>query len=66
MVRESGPDTAQGPGCVTTSMTLLGLALVWTVQPAELSKISVDREAFRVLQGLSTPRLSWEEIRECA
>jgi len=40
--------------------------LAWSllgVEPAELSEISVDREVFRVLLGLQSPRLSRKESR---
>jgi len=34
------------------------------VEPAELSEIAVDREVFRILLGLLTPRPSSKEKRE--
>jgi len=37
---------------VTTSSTLLGPILVWTVEPAELSEIALDPEVYPGLQGL--------------
>jgi len=45
-------------------VTLLHLDHAWTrlgVEPAELSEIAVDREVFRVFQGLLPPRSSGEE-----
>jgi len=50
--RKSSPEFIQGPGCVTTSPTLLGPVWVW--KPAELSEIFVDREVFRVLLARAT------------
>jgi len=46
----------QGPCDVTASPTLLGV-----VEPAGLPEIAVEREVFRVLVELLTPRPSREE-----
>ena len=67
---ESRPKFVQGPGGVTTSLTLLGPILVWSSQLApilvwsqqnSLVEISVEREVFRVLPDLLSPRLSSKE-----
>jgi len=52
----SGPEVHQGPDGVITSPT--GLS---RVEPAEISEVAENREAFRVLQGLVSPRPSPKE-----
>jgi len=59
--RESGEEIEQGPGSVITSFTLVGP--VFSVVPAGLSKVTENREVFRLFLGLLTPRSSPEEQR---
>jgi len=55
--RESGPEVEQRLFGVVTSPIWLG------VEPKELSKVVEDREVFRVLLGILSPRSSPEEKR---
>ena len=52
--RDSGPDVVRGPGRVSTTPNLLSPIL--GVEPAQRSEIAVDREAFRALRELLSPR----------